>query len=154
MDPVLAILYTAFMFLGGSQKSSAQAQEAKSKQRYYNALAVSEEKRGAEQYREIAMKQTGIEAGSKKLAGAQDVAAAAAGFQGSSMSSLRSETFSMADIDKEIIKRAATMAIETSREKASQYRIAGKEAITSGQLSQEQTWLDTASQVAGRWLMI
>jgi hypothetical protein len=142
----------ALTLWGGAEKAKAQEQEAEAKRNYYNALAASEIKQGQENVKQIAQKTGQLDISGKKTVAEQNVMAAAAGYSGTSLDLLEQDTMQNLNIDKAILQQAAYQALQTSQERAGQYRLAGEGAIEAGKIGQELTWLDTAQQIASKWI--
>jgi len=154
IDPITLYLVaqSALSFFAGQNKADAQREEAEQKQRYYNALATAEEKKGYQDVQYIGRESVKIGKQQKTMAADRSVMAASAGYSGQSLEDVQTSEHFNLQMDKEILKQAANNALQSSQEKAAQMRMAGDQAINTGRVNQEMTWLDTAQSIASRWI--
>ena len=150
------LLYTvgssALSFFSGQNTAQAQEEAARAKQKYYNALAVAEEKRGFQEIGQYGRTEAQMTQSGKEILGEQSTMAASAGYAGESLTDVAQNTTNNLSIDKAILQQAAIQALDTSREKSKQLRLAGQAEYEVGQMAQKATWLDTASTIAGKWI--
>jgi hypothetical protein len=132
---------------GGMQKSDAQRAEAEAKQKYYNDLATYKEKLTNAQAYQIQLKSADLVSQEKQLVATQSTMSAAAGFSGQSLTDIQTSDALSFQIDKEMIKRASELTIKQGYDEAAQYRRAGQNAVSVGNIAADNTLLSTVAKI-------